>query len=895
MRLFAVIRFEAVIHEFDPHFNWRTTEYLAEHGFSEFWNWFDNFTWYPLGRVVGNTLFPGLMTTSTLLNWMLNYLGLKVSVLHCCVFFAGLTSLAAFLLTREVTERPEAGLFAALFIAICPSYISRSVAGSYDNEACAIFAIVFSFYAFTKAVKSGSTLAGLFSAFAFLYMVASWGGYIFVLNTIAIYMLLIFLIGRLTPRHFVAYSLFYVVSTILCLNIPFVNFQAVTSSEHLASHGVFLVMNALYGTQFLLDALCTEEEDGEDGVLLEEQGSDGESQKNSSTKASSTSTKERTTTTTTTTTTSKKRSAIVSRGRLLWVVLKAVALIVAGLFLALVAYLTVSGKTNWSGRSLSLLDPTYASKYIPIIASVSEHQPSVWSNYIMDLHVLPFLVPVGIYLVFSWASDASLLLGIYGVVAVYFSGMMIRLLLVLSAAACCLGGVAASEILSTLMPMLRRKSTWDGTRLFGWRLAGESAEVNAQDSFVEKAGEKQKASSMGKADVDTVGGDGKIVPGDTDENTEDGLESPSLSTSTTADGAGSGGLLSSTLRVLGKPFRTSTSLHEEKKRRAQQSTNGEEGRDTSFQLVSSTDDDHDDSTGVERKAINVDKANTSSGLYPATSIAASRNNYGLPNIKRRFFVPEEGYQISKLIVLLAIGFLFQLLKGFVEHCTWMSAMAYSSPSVVMSTQDREGNRIMQDDFREAYYWLRKNTHPKATVASWWDYGYQITSLANRTVVVDNNTWNNTHIATIGLMLASNERDAYKILERLDIDYVLVLSGGVARYTADDIAKFLWPVRIANGVYPEKVAEADFLSAHGGYVVDESAPTKFKESVMYKLCYYRMGEITGGQDLARNQPIGASMITLKYFTEAFTSENWIVRIYKVKSRPHNRLPYTANGK
>eukprot|EP01050_Picozoa_sp_SAG11_P022386 SAG11_NODE_4225_length_2003_cov_1.109244_3_plen_66_part_01 len=38
------------------------------------------------------------------------------------------------------------------------------------------------------------------------------------------------------------------------------------------------------------------------------------------------------------------------------------------------AFLTVSGKTQWSGRSLTLLDPTYASKYIPIIASVSEHQ-----------------------------------------------------------------------------------------------------------------------------------------------------------------------------------------------------------------------------------------------------------------------------------------------------------------------------------------------------------------------------------------------------------------------------------------------------------------------------------------------------------------------------------------
>nr|GEZ99365.1 dolichyl-diphosphooligosaccharide--protein glycosyltransferase subunit STT3A [Tanacetum cinerariifolium] len=62
---------------------------------------------------------------------------------------------------------------------------------------------------------------------------------------------------------------------------------------------------------------------------------------------------------------------------------------------------------GWSGRSLSLLDPTYASKYIPIIASVSEHQPPTWPSYFMDLNVLAFLVPAGIIACFSPLSDAS--------------------------------------------------------------------------------------------------------------------------------------------------------------------------------------------------------------------------------------------------------------------------------------------------------------------------------------------------------------------------------------------------------------------------------------------------------------------------------------------------------
>jgi asparagine N-glycosylation enzyme membrane subunit Stt3 len=68
--------------------------------------------------------------------------------------------------------------------------------------------------------------------------------------------------------------------------------------------------------------------------------------------------------------------------------------------------------------------------------------------------------------------------------------------------------------------------------------------------------------------------------------------------------------------------------------------------------------------------------------------------------------------------------------------------------------------------------------------SWWDYGYQITAMANRTVLVDNNTWNNTHISRVGQAMASNEDHAYEIMQELDVDYVLVIFGGVTGYSSD---------------------------------------------------------------------------------------------------------------
>ena len=218
-----------------------------------------------------------------------------------------------------------------------------------------------------------------------------------------------------------------------------------------------------------------------------------------------------------------------------------------------------------------------------------------------------------------------------------------------------------------------------------------------------------------------------------------------------------------------------------------------------------------------------------------------------------------------------VGLMALLLVTYTFHCTWVTSEAYSSPSIVLSAKQHDGSRVIFDDFREAYYWLRQNT-PEVTwswyfatrmllrgkaivevsacfmndfccrcffggggggwnnatasihcsvkkeresgrmglnltscaqfavlslvksvvtrlrlrhcwhvvfdesthllklnrrawsrkmifificlfqeskVMSWWDYGYQITAMANRTILVDNNTWNNTHISRVG--------------------------------------------------------------------------------------------------------------------------------------------------
>lgn len=84
---------------------------------------FDDATWYPLGRFIGGTVYPGLMYTAGVLYHLLHLLHFTVDIRNVCVmlapFMASQTCIATYLLTKEVWNG-SAGVFAAAFIAIAP-------------------------------------------------------------------------------------------------------------------------------------------------------------------------------------------------------------------------------------------------------------------------------------------------------------------------------------------------------------------------------------------------------------------------------------------------------------------------------------------------------------------------------------------------------------------------------------------------------------------------------------------------------------------------------------------------------------------------------------------------------------------------------------------------------
>ena len=71
------------------------------------------------------------------------------------------------------------------------------------------------------------------------------------------------------------------------------------------------------------------------------------------------------------------------------------------------------------------MDPTYASKNIPIIASVSEHQPTTWGSYYFDLHALMFLAPVGMFVLAFDLTESGIFVLLYAITSIYFSGVMV--------------------------------------------------------------------------------------------------------------------------------------------------------------------------------------------------------------------------------------------------------------------------------------------------------------------------------------------------------------------------------------------------------------------------------------------------------------------------------------
>merc|ERR1719440_2264404 len=168
-----------------------------------------------------------------------------MSVNDICVlipaWFGSLASLFGGLLTYEASRSVWAGVCAVGVMAVIPANLMRSVAGAFDNEAVAVAAILSTFWLWCRCVRTPSSwpiapLAGL----SYVYMVSTWGGYIFVINAIGLHALVLVGLGRFNSGVHKAYTLFYVVGTYGAMQIPVVGWTPLRSLEQIGPLGIFL-------------------------------------------------------------------------------------------------------------------------------------------------------------------------------------------------------------------------------------------------------------------------------------------------------------------------------------------------------------------------------------------------------------------------------------------------------------------------------------------------------------------------------------------------------------------------------------------------------------------------------------------------------------------------------
>jgi dolichyl-diphosphooligosaccharide--protein glycosyltransferase len=226
---------------------------------------------------------------------------------------------------------------------------------------------------------------------------------VFVLGVISIFVIGLIIVEKFNSKVYIAFTIFYLIGNLLSLTMPFVSIWAVwESSEHLPSHIAFIIMNVYMATGFIKKNL------------------------------------------------SRKKFQFLTKA----VIRVGIVLVISGFL-----YIVVMGKTTAGHRILTLINPVYAQKHNPLVASISEHQPTAWSSFFFDLQYTLLFAPVGMYVCLKLPTNAKLFIALYGMLATYFASVMIRLLLAAAPALCILSGIGVSYVIQEICTSIRNSAS----------------------------------------------------------------------------------------------------------------------------------------------------------------------------------------------------------------------------------------------------------------------------------------------------------------------------------------------------------------------------------------------------------------------------------------------------
>ena len=243
---------------------------------------------------------------------------------------------------------------------------------------------------------------------------------------------------------------------------------------------------------------------------------------------------------------------------------------------------------------------------------------------------------------------------------------------------------------------------------------------------------------------------------------------------------------------------------------------------------------------------------------------------------------------SLKITSIAILFiLFTIPLVYPTSSNWVNVLDFPPTILNGGTSHPPSN-----DWLETLEWIKTNTPKDSVIGSWWDYGYWIQTLADRTTIIDNATLNGNTIQKFAAMFLSTPDEGYVLLKQFGIDYLVVFVAGEKLQVESNLGDSLyvlegggdeskkpWFMRIA-GVPLEKYLHSDGISGNDYFwnetLLGNAIPFKplvwFNENTQKQSLTYQPGFIPISikdirYDYDRNTPLN-----LVYASPSFTNDD-----------------------
>lgn len=181
------------LHEYDPFFNYRATQFLVDNGLGPYMDWHDELSWHDWGRdVSANSQVMLHVTAAAAYGAFGSGADLYDFVVIFPVVFGSLTVVVVFALVRMVGGT-TAGLVASLLYAVALPVILRGALGWFKSEPLGVFYGLVALCLLLAAIRAGghwraSALAAAGGVVSML-SVSAWGGSMFFMLATALFFL----------------------------------------------------------------------------------------------------------------------------------------------------------------------------------------------------------------------------------------------------------------------------------------------------------------------------------------------------------------------------------------------------------------------------------------------------------------------------------------------------------------------------------------------------------------------------------------------------------------------------------------------------------------------------------------------------------------------------------